>query len=125
MGPKKKRRTIARQHITEKFSPLPSDGICCNEHVLSIYIKNDSSAAKTIRAVDDRFGFRPAYSQIETLVARSIEKFKWLSREGEQQRFDGTCQEVFHSRVDPPAAAPESESTPVHPESSLPPSSFN
>ena len=60
-----------------------------------MYIENARSAAKTIQAVDDRFGFRPAYSQIETLVAKSIEQFKRLSREGEQQRFDGICLEVF------------------------------
>ena len=104
MGPKKKRRTvppaepgIARQHITKNFSALPSDGICWNGHVLFMYIENEHSAAKTIRAVDDRFGFRPAYSQIETLVAKSIEKFKRLSREGEKQRLDGICEDLVLS----------------------------
>ena len=53
MGPKKKRRTIARQYITENFSALPSDGICWKGHVLSMYTENACSAAKTIRAVDD------------------------------------------------------------------------
>ncbi|XP_041362917.1 L-threonine dehydratase catabolic TdcB-like isoform X1 [Gigantopelta aegis] len=130
MGPKKKRRTlppvkpgIARRHVTKNFSALPGDGICRNGHVLFMYIENERSAAKTIRAVVDRFGFRPTHMQIDTLVTRSIEKFKCLSREVEKQRFDDICREVFRRYVDPPSTVPESESTfPPEPSSTTAPS---
>ena len=119
MPPKKKRRVvppakpgIARQYLMDNFS-ASHDGICRNGHILFSYVENERSTTKTIQAVSDKFGFTPAHTQIQSLVNRSIDRYKHLSRDDDRQRFEDVCEKVFYNHEEPPAApAPDPEITP-------------
>ena len=120
MPPEKKSRTvppakpgIARQYLMDNFS-ASHDGICRNGHVLFSYVENERSTTKTIQAISDKFGFTPAHTQIQSLVNRSIDRYKNLSRDDDRQRFEDVCEKVFYSHKEPPGApAPYPEITPT------------
>ena len=78
-----------RQYLMGNFDAQPeasNSGSCKNGHVLLIYVQNAKSIVKTIDIVNERFAFKPTYSNVQNLVHR-IDKYKNLNREPDAQKF--------------------------------------
>ena len=71
---------------------------------------------QTIDIVNERFAFKPTYSNVQNLVYR-FDKYKNVHREPDAQKFTDICEEVFMVRCNPPPSATsqssDSEMTPT------------
>ena len=137
MPPKKKRRVLpskpgrTRQYLTDNFGTVPDSDVRIG-HVLFLYIKNDHSFVGTIQAIQHYVAssnFTPR--QLKSLVDRTINKYKNLSREADMKQFDQICREPFEVSSCEPRSPDSSEpqpstsgesSTPAEPEPKTVPS---
>ena len=108
--PKRKRQVnpdaqpgIARRHL-ETFSILPDSVTDLqNGHVLCVYINSAKSRTETERVIASHFslshveGYSSTLvnSNLKTLVAKSLLKFKRLSNPKELEKFNEICNEPF------------------------------
>ena len=107
-----------RQYLMANFDAQPeasNSGSCKNGHVLLIYVQNAKSIVKTIDIVNERFAFKPTYSNVQNLVYRT-DKYKNLHREADAQKFNDICEEVFMVRCNPhPSATSQSSDSEMTP----------
>ena len=108
--PKRKRQVnpdaqpgIARRHL-ETFSILPDSATDLrNGHVLCVYINSAKSRTETERVTASHFSLSQVEgdsstlvnSNLKTLVAKSLLKFKRLSNPKELEKFSEFCNEPF------------------------------
>lgn len=97
---------IAKKYLLENFAHH-GDTSMKNGHILFVYLKNEKSVAKTvIHSKEILPAARIERSDINHLVARSIDFYKRLSREKEITKFRDICDIDFkcgtnHGRVAP------------------------
>ena len=90
---------IAKKHLEEKFSILPSEGKLKNGHVLHQYLKCNKCCAETERQLV-KANFIPAasvqsYNDMRRLLARTLEKFRRLTNPKEFEKFSCICDEEY------------------------------
>ena len=104
---------IARQYLTHNFCAVPDDGKVKNGHVLLNYIQNERSATKTIHSIKAKFGICAHLSRVNSLVSRSLNKFKKMTQDNERRKFEEICKAVFYNREDPAADPPNPQSSSI------------
>ena len=116
MPPKKRKRGLPakpgkiRQYLMDNFGIFPSSR---NEirvgHILCLFVEKERSLVGTIRAMQERCeSMKLTARQLKSLVQKSLDKYKNVSREAEMDKFDELCREMFSASQLPPPDPPNS-----------------
>ena len=102
---------VATKYLAHKFGEY-TDGNFTNGHVLQIYINSERSGMSTIKAIQEMFRQRSencdiTLSQVGSLVKRSIDYYRHLTKDEEMTMFSRICEENFLCVRTPVPAAPE------------------
>nr|XP_055059726.1 uncharacterized protein LOC129443265 [Misgurnus anguillicaudatus]XP_055059727.1 uncharacterized protein LOC129443265 [Misgurnus anguillicaudatus]XP_055059728.1 uncharacterized protein LOC129443265 [Misgurnus anguillicaudatus]XP_055059729.1 uncharacterized protein LOC129443265 [Misgurnus anguillicaudatus]XP_055059730.1 uncharacterized protein LOC129443265 [Misgurnus anguillicaudatus]XP_055059731.1 uncharacterized protein LOC129443265 [Misgurnus anguillicaudatus]XP_055059732.1 uncharacterize len=89
---------LARQHLLDKYSDLPSPDLIQNGHILFLYVTAKSSNTATAREIVKyipEMTEEQAKNKVKVLVGKTFKKYRKLTNEREYCQFEGICSQRF------------------------------
>lgn len=89
---------LARQHLLDKYSDLPSPHLIQNGYILFLYVTAESSRAATAREIVrniPEMTEEQAKNKVKLLAEKTLTKYRKLTNDREFSKFEGICSQRF------------------------------